>query len=82
MENKQKRLQAKISTEKVKEIAEPARFVPLIGYASLRHAIYKCKIEVVTTDLHSPNLEESIEEHSFYIDYTRFRMVDEPAATK
>ena len=82
VENKQKRLQAKISTEKVKEIAEPARFVPLIGYASLRHAIYKCKIEVVTTDLHSPNLEESIEEHSFYIDYTRFRMVDEPAATK
>ena len=82
VENKQKRLQAKIRTEKVKEIAEPARFVPLIGNASLRHAIYKCTLEFVTTNLQSSNLEESIEEHSFYIDYTRFRMVDEPAATK
>ena len=82
VENKQKRLQAKIRTEKVKEIAEPARFVPLIGNASLRHAIYTCKLEFVTTNLQSSNFEESIEEHSFYIDYTRFRMVDEPAATK
>lgn len=81
MENKQKRLRARITTEKTKETAEPARFVPLIGYVGLRHAIYKCKIEIVTTDLRSPSLAESTEEHLFYVDYTRFRMVDEPEST-
>ncbi len=81
VENKQKRLHAKIILEKINETAEPARFVPLIGNASLRHAIYKCTIEFVTTNLQSPNLEESTEEHSFYVDYTRFRMVDKPEAT-
>jgi beta-lactamase regulating signal transducer with metallopeptidase domain len=82
VEDKQKRRHAKVTREKINETAEPARFVPLIGYASLRHAIYKCTIEFVTTNLPSPNLKQSIEEHSFYIDYNRFRTVDDPEATK
>ena len=75
-DKKMERRIVRISKEKVQETAEPARFVPLIGHASLHHAIYKCKIAIGKTNLLSSTPEASNEEHSLYVDYTRFRMVE------
>ncbi len=55
----------KITTIKIREFYDPARFVPLIGDSILHHSHYKCEL----TDPATQELK-----HVAYIDYCQFQM--------
>lgn len=76
-----KRKHIRIEKEKTHEAIEPARFVPLIGNASVHHAYYRCKILELKTEsktrLQLPNQDETEAEHLLYVDHVRFKIVAE-----
>ncbi len=82
--NEKQRNNVRIVKEKIADYVDPPRFIPLIGFAQLHHAHYKCSIyysERIINGWPVPyTLEDKEAVEVIYIDHNHFHMCGNPDA--
>lgn len=80
--HERQRNNVRIVTEKIADYVDDPRFVPLIGFAQLHHAHYRCTIyfeERIINGWPVPyTLEDNESVEVIYIDHNHFHMVGDP----
>ena len=80
--SEKQRNRVRMVKEKIVDYIDPPRFIPLIGFAQLHHAHYKCTIyfeERLINGWPVPyTLEDNESVEVIYIDHNHFHMVGDP----
>ncbi len=80
--HEKQRNNVKIVKEKIADYVDPPRFIPLIGFAQLHHAHYKCSIYYSERVINGWPLPYTLEDEEavevIYIDHNHFHMCGNP----
>ena len=80
--NEKQRNNVRIVKEKIVDYVDPPRFVPLIGFAQLHHAHYKCTVYFEERFINGWPVPYTLEDNEtievLYIDHNHFHMVGDP----